>query len=112
MDIIIEKKIRECNTDIKEISITSYIANLKKLTELLKITDLNFFYTNYDNIIKFIKEEYASSNNSQRNKLTACNAIIKCLITDKNKSEIDTLKIFLPRIMRSINIFHLLHILS
>ena len=89
MDIIIEKKIRECNKDIKEISLKSYIANLKKLTELLKITDLNIFYKDYDTIINFIKKEYASSDNSQRNKLTAANAMVKCLFTDNNKKEIE-----------------------
>jgi len=89
MDIIIENKIRKCNTEITEISITSYIANIKKLTELLKITDLNVFYTNYEMIINFIKKEYASSDNSQRNKLTAANAMVKCLFTDNNKQEIE-----------------------
>ena len=89
MEIIIEDKIRECNKNITETSIRSYIANLKKLTELLKITDLNIFYKDYETIINFIKKEYASSDNSQRNKLTAANAMVKCLFTDNNKKEIE-----------------------
>ena len=89
MELIIESKIRECNKDIKEVSIKSYIVNLLKLTELLKITDLNFFYEEYETIINFIKKEYSSSDNSQRNKLTACNAMVKCLITDSNKKKIE-----------------------
>jgi len=89
MEIIIEDKIRECNKNITETSIKSYIANLKKLTELLKITDLNIFYKDYETIINFIKKEYASSDNSQRNKLTAANAMVKCLFTDNNKKEIE-----------------------
>ena len=89
MNIIVEKYIRECNKNITETTIKSYIVNLKKIIELLKITDINIFYKDYQKIINFIKTEYSSSDNSQRNKLTSCNAIIKCLINDNNKKDIE-----------------------
>ena len=88
MNIIVEKHIRDCNKNITETTIKSYIVNLKKIIELLKITDINIFYKDYQKIINFIKTEYSSSDNSQRNKLTSCNAIIKCLVNDDNKTEI------------------------
>jgi hypothetical protein len=88
MNFIVEKHIRDCNKNITESTIKSYVANITKIIELFKITDINIFYKDYEKIINFIKKEYSSSDNSQRNKLTACNAIIKCLVNDDNKTEI------------------------
>ena len=88
MNFIVEKHIRDCNKNISVSTIKSYVANITKIIELFKITDINVFYKDYDKIINFIKKEYSSSDNSQRNKLTACNAIIKCLVNDDNKSDI------------------------
>ena len=88
MNYIVEKHIRDCNKNITESTIKSYVANITKIIELFKITDINIFYKDYEKIINFIKKEYSSSDNSQRNKLTSCNAIIKCLINDDNKTEI------------------------
>ena len=88
MNFIVEKYIKNCNKNISVSTIKSYVANITKIIELCKITDINVFYKDYDKIINFIKKEYSSSDNSQRNKLTACNAIIKCLVNDDNKSDI------------------------
>jgi len=89
INLIIESKITECNKELSKSSIYSYIANIKKIVEKMNITDINIFYNDYKSIISFIKKEYGDSDNSQRNKLTSCNAMIKCLITNKTKKKID-----------------------
>jgi|688.fasta_scaffold72890_1 hypothetical protein len=89
MELIIESKIKECNKDLSKNTIYTYIKNITKIVELMKITDLNIFYNDYETIINVIKTKYNDSDNSQRNKLTSCNAMIKCLITSKNKKKIE-----------------------
>ena len=68
MELIIESKIKECNKDLSKNTIYTYIKNITKIVELMKITDLNIFYNDYETIINVIKTKYNDSDNSQRNK--------------------------------------------
>ena len=95
MNFIIESKLKECNKNINSNTIRTYVTNIKTLMTILKSKDLNILYKDYENIINIIKKEY-KSDNSQRNKFTACNAIIRCLITDDNKKEVGRAKNVLP----------------
>jgi len=88
MNYIIESKLKECNKSINSNTIRTYVSNINKLMSLLDSKDLTILYKDYENIIKLIKKEY-KTDNSQRNKFTACNAIIRCLIVDENKKDIE-----------------------
>ena len=88
MNFIIESKLKECNKNINSNTIRTYVTNIKTLMTILKSKDLNILYKDYENIINIIKKEY-KSDNSQRNKFTSCNALIRCLITDDNKKEVE-----------------------
>ena len=88
MNFIIESKLKECNKSINSNTIRTYVSNINTLMSLLESKDLTILYKDYENIIKLIKKEY-KTDNSQRNKFTACNAIIRCLIVDENKKDID-----------------------
>lgn len=92
MDLIIGKKIRDYNKEVSDSTIRSYVLNIKKILELLNIKDvkgLEIFYKDYKKVILKIKEEYSNSSHSQRNKMTACNALIKSLKDGKNDKKID-----------------------
>ena len=88
MNIVIENKFLEKNPNLKEVTRKTYVSNIAKLMSLINSTDLNILYKNYENIFQNVRKEYIE-NNSQANKYTACKAMIRCLITDSNKIEVD-----------------------
>lgn len=87
MNFIIESKLKECNKSINSNTLRTYVSNINTLMSMFESSDLSILYKDYENIIKLIKKEY-KTDNSQRNKFTACNAIIRCLIIDENRKEI------------------------
>ena len=88
MNIIIENKFLEKNPSLKEVTRKSYVANISKLMTLINSTDLDILYKDYENVFKSVRKEY-TENNSQANKYTACKAMIRCLYTESNISEVD-----------------------
>ena len=89
MDLIIGQKIRKNNPDLTEVTLKSYISNISKIMKMLNSTDLEILYKDYKYIINKYKEAYKSEN-SQTNKFTSTNSMIRCLITDSNKEIIET----------------------
>jgi hypothetical protein len=88
MDLIIEDKIRNHNPDLTEVTLKSYISNITKIMEMLKTTDLDILYKDPKYIITKYKEAYKSEN-SQTNKYTSTNAMLRTLITDSNREDIE-----------------------
>ena len=88
MNIVIENKFLEKNPSLKEVTRKSYIANISKLMTLINSTDLDILYKDYENVFKSVRKEY-TENNSQANKYTACKAMIRCLYTESNNTEVD-----------------------
>jgi len=88
MNILIESKLKESNKCINRNTIRTYVSNIKTLMNLLNSKDLTMLYKDSVKVLETIKREY-KTDNSQRNKLTACNAIIRSLETDENKKEIE-----------------------
>jgi len=88
MDLIIEDKIRNHNPELTEVTLKSYISNITKIMEMLKTTDLDILYKDPKYIITKYKEAYKSEN-SQTNKYTSTNAMLRTLITDSNREDIE-----------------------
>lgn len=88
MDLIIEDKIRNHNPELTEVTLKSYISNITKIMEMLKTTDLDILYKDPQYIITKYKEAYKSEN-SQTNKYTSTNAMLRTLITDSNREDIE-----------------------
>lgn len=88
MDLIIENKIRNHNPELTEVTLKSYISNITKIMEMLKTTDLDILYKDPKYIITKYKEAYKSEN-SQTNKYTSTNAMLRTLITDSNREDIE-----------------------
>ena len=88
MNIVIENKFLEKNPNLKEVTRKTYVVNISKLMTLINSTDLDILYKDYEKVFKSVKKEY-TENNSQANKYTACKAMIRCLYTESNISEVD-----------------------
>jgi len=88
MNIVIENKFLEKNPNLKEVTRKTYVVNISKLMTLINSTDLDILYKDYENVFKSVRKEY-TENNSQANKYTACKAMIRCLYTESNISEVD-----------------------
>jgi len=88
MNIVIENKFLEKNPNLKEVTRKTYVVNISKLMTLINTTDLDILYKDYEKVFKSVKKEY-TENNSQANKYTACKAMIRCLYTESNISEVD-----------------------
>jgi len=88
MNIVIENKFLEKNPSLKEVTRKSYVANISKLMTLINSTNLDILYKDYENVFKSVRKEY-TENNSQANKYTACKAMIRCLYTESNNTEVD-----------------------
>jgi len=88
MNSIIRTIFLDKNPKLKDITRESYIYNVSNLMDLLVSKDLNIIYKNYKKVFEVVKENYIE-NNSQANKYTACKAIIRCLVNNRNKKKID-----------------------
>ena len=88
MNNIIREIFLDKNPKLKDITRESYIYNVSNLMDLLVSKDLNIIYKNYKKVFEVVKENYIE-NNSQANKYTACKAIIRCLVNNRNKKKID-----------------------
>ena len=88
MNIVIENKFLEKNPSLKEVTRKTYVINISKLMSLINSTDLDILYKDYEKVFKSVSKEY-TENNSQANKYTACKAMIRCLYTESNKTEVD-----------------------
>ena len=88
MNIVIENKFLEKNPSLKEVTRKTYVVNISKLMTLINSTDLDILYKDYEKVFKSVRKEY-TENNSQANKYTACKAMIRCLYTETNRTEVD-----------------------
>lgn len=88
MNIVIENKFLEKNPNLKEVTRKTYVVNISKLMTLINSTDLDILYKDYENVFKSVRKEY-TENNSQANKYTACKAMIRCLYTESNNTDVD-----------------------
>lgn len=88
MNIVIENIFLEKNPSLKEVTRKTYVANIYNLMTLINSTDLNILYKDYENVFKSVRKKY-TENNSQANKYTACKAMIRCLYTETNRTEVD-----------------------
>ena len=88
MNILIENKFLEKKPSLKEVTRKTYVVNISKLMTLINSTDLDILYKDYENVFKSVRKEY-TENNSQANKYTACKAMIRCLYTESNNTEVD-----------------------
>jgi len=88
MNIVIENKFLEKNPSLKEVTRKTYVANISKLMTLINSIDLDILYKDYEKVFKSVRKEY-TENNSQANKYTACKAMIRCLYTESNNTEVD-----------------------
>ena len=88
MNIVIENKFLEKNPNLKEVTRKTYVVNISKLMTLINSTDLDILYKDYENVFKSVRKEY-TENNSQANKYTACKAMLRCLYTESNNTDVD-----------------------
>ena len=88
MNLIVNKKLKECYPTLSKPTIDTYTSNVCKILKLVNATTPEYLYTNYEDIIEKIKKEH-KFDNTQKNKFAACNSIIKCYITPENKTEVE-----------------------
>ena len=88
MNIIINSKLNACYPTLSKPTLITYSSNVCKILELVNATTPEYLYTHYEDVITKIKKEH-KFDNTQKNKFAACNSIIKCYITPKNKEVIE-----------------------
>ena len=87
MNLIVNKKLKECYPTLTKPTIDTYTSNVCKILQLVKADSPEYIYKNYKDVIDKIKKEH-KFDNTQKNKFAACNSIIKCYIKSGTKKEI------------------------
>ena len=88
MNLVINSKLNACYPTLSKPTLITYSSNVCKILELVNATTPEYLYTNYEDVIEKIKKEH-KFDNTQKNKFAACNSIIKCYITPKNKKKVE-----------------------
>jgi len=87
MNIIVNSKLKSFYSNLAKSTLASYCSNVVKVLKLLKIKNIEYLYTNPNEVIKIIKENYDEIG-THKSKYISIIAYIKTMvIEDENEDE-------------------------
>lgn len=88
MEAEITKIIHDKKSDLSPMSVKTYANSINKVLELIKSKSLNDLYLRHKDIVSVLASHYDKPN-TRKTKLASVIVFLRCILTDKNKKQID-----------------------